>query len=187
MKQEIEAKIEEANNEILRLENQINTLKQQIAIERGRVEAFIFSLSLVPAISQAGGPPWIRAAKKQSRGRKASAPKDLRAVFQRMGIQNNFEFGYDAIMEMGSHLGIEIAKNSLRSRMSILVKDGNFERVGRGEFRVTNKGIEYFELGDANAERKEKPFGAPTPKGSDFTGEAVTSPDVDDESQDLLG
>ena len=55
-------------------------------------------------------------------------------------------FGYDELDRVATEIGLDIQRASLRTKMMNYVNEGYAERVSDGQFRLTNKGRDYFKI-----------------------------------------
>lgn len=140
----ITIQLEAARKEFRNLTAQIQELERLRDIAAAKVEAFELSARYIDGMQVMQG---------TRKGGEARAPRartpssDWVRMFQTLyDLYDGAPFGYDEIMEVAAMLEISVQRPSLRTKMMNYSNDSYVERVGNGEFRITDAGIAYFNL-----------------------------------------
>lgn len=133
---EIRKQLDAVRKNLAVVEMQIDELRSKRDILKAKVEAFELSAKYFEdAQAKQGQPPKKRVSKAQ-----------YRKIFKELYERYNDGFGYDEIDAVASSMGIEVKRNSLRSKMMHLTDNGYVERIDDGNFSITKSGADYLEI-----------------------------------------
>lgn len=133
---EIRKQLDVARKNLALVEMQMDELRSKRDILKAKVEAFEISAKYFEdAQAKLGQPQKKRVSKAQ-----------YRKIFKELYERYNDGFGYDEIDAVASSMGIEVKRNSLRSKMMHLTDNGYVERIDDGNFSITKSGADYLEI-----------------------------------------
>ena len=135
-------KLQDAKRDLEVLDERINTLLQQRAAAKARIEAFELSAKYIQDMQ-----PAAKSGVKLSNSRQRMPSDDWKRIFGALCERYAHGFGYDDVLGVAAGLGIsDLKKPSLRTKMMNLSNNGHAERVDDGRFRITDAGKKYFGL-----------------------------------------
>lgn len=136
----ITQQLETARAELGRVTDQISSLERTRDILVARIEAFEISARYIDGMQ---GQSKARRTSEVKRQRTPSS--DWTRIFSELRrLYDNF--GYAEVVEVAQMLGVPVKRASLRTKMMNYVNDGHVERIGDGQFAITSRGVEYFNL-----------------------------------------
>jgi regulator of replication initiation timing len=139
------------NKHIAELSEQIGELQRKRDIVLAKVEAFELSAKYMADMQSSTEKP-----KKKSRKRMPSS--DWVKIFDELYKRYADGFNYDQVIGVASTLDLDmpLKRPSLRTKMMNLATSGYVERLNDGEFKITDEGVEYFNLKTAKSDQEEK-------------------------------
>lgn len=147
----IHALLIDAKAKLDRVERKIAEAEHDRALLRAQVEAYTVAAKAVDA-SLPGDGSGDRPDTAPSPKIVPSAPKvrpakeEWNHVFAALYHEHANDFGYDEIAVAADKLDVPYKRASLRTKMMNYVNEGVLERVDNGRFRITDNGMNFFNV-----------------------------------------
>lgn len=147
----IHALLADAKIKLERVERKIAEAEHDRDMLRAQVDAYATAAKAVDASLPQEGvarpqPTLATQVVAMAEGKGKPAKEEWNHVFARLYHEHANGFGYDEIVSVANRLGVPYKRASLRTKMMNYVNESVLERVGSGRFRITDDGVNFFNV-----------------------------------------